>query len=155
MEPLLASCVPNLHLNNLIVNFQCLYLEINSYSAKRILIEDVVGKPQEKRCLADSRITNQNYLVVRIDVLGLIALHILVDASAHPLYSLIAGGYHTLFYVYLVPIFLCIMVLYHLFSLVQQRVKMLFAIAITRDNMIGYCRPFRLQRRLQLLCIFF
>lgn len=44
LEAFLSSCVPHLHLNVLLVNFECLYLKVNANSRERVLIEDVICK---------------------------------------------------------------------------------------------------------------
>lgn len=59
LKAVLACRIPDLQLNRLSVNLDGADLEIDADGRHEVLVEDVVGKTQQERGLADTRVTNK------------------------------------------------------------------------------------------------
>ena len=61
-ETFLASCVPNLHLGNLIVDLKRFYFEIDADRIRRPIVEGVRNEPEEYGSLSRVAVPDQNNL---------------------------------------------------------------------------------------------
>ena len=61
-ETFLASCVPHLHLGNLIVHLKRFYFEIDADRIRRTIVEGLWDEPEQHGSLSRVAVPDQNYL---------------------------------------------------------------------------------------------
>ena len=59
-EPLLTSCVPNLHFGDFIVDLEGFYFEIDAYCIWHSVLELFRDEPEEHRCLACVTVSDED-----------------------------------------------------------------------------------------------
>ncbi len=69
-ELFLSSSVPDLELDDTTSSFKGSYFKVNSDGGEESLIEDVIGKPEEKRGFADGGVADEEDFEDEIVILG-------------------------------------------------------------------------------------
>ena len=74
--PLLASSVPYLRLDGLVIDDECLRLELDTNSGLRIRTELVPGKTSQQLGLSHGRVSDQHHLEHVVDLLVIISVQV-------------------------------------------------------------------------------
>lgn len=98
-KALLASCVPDLQLNEPVIDLQSFDFEIHTDGNSVVWIENIVRKSEQQRSLATSTVSNHHNFVQSLQVLLPHAFKVLSYPCPYSLFSLFSGHNHLRVYV--------------------------------------------------------